>query len=654
MISPGLYFNEMDFTQYATALGGTTVCLLGGASKGPVNKPVLVSNEGSYVQQFGPPLLTDYGGQAAVQFLRKGSRLLYVRIASGAATSSRTLPGTTGGTAAVPAAGTITFASSVNPADAVTVTIGDGTISKVFEIDSNGAIVAGHIGVIRGSSSAATMSNLLTAINNSPLNITAVDSTSTVPQTTLANRTGGTAGNVSITTGGGATSDFAVTGMATGAAAIAGSGGSVLTMYAASPGTWGNGLSVKVIHPSVIPGVPAADFDLEVYGPSDPGAPSMLQERFRDLSLDPASARFIETALANGIANESPASRFVTADALTTGTPDAATYALGTGGGAVGADGISGIAPSDYVGTVSGQHATGLRAVGNAETSEYNVIAIPGVTHATVVAALIAHVEQRRDCWALIDTPLGLSSDQGTDWVDGLQPAGVPNSPATALSSSFASAFGPWVQVYDPYNKKNIWLPPSAFVAGLAVDTDRLYGAWYPVAGSARGVIQGALDIEYSPDQTMRDRMVGDGFLNPLVKYPEGIEVAGNKTLQRTASPTQSIHVRRMLIHAYKLIASSARYVVWDPNDSTTWRKLEQLCNVPLSQIAAARGLDEFTVAFNASTNPPESRARREVHGKLVIKPRDVAESIVIDTAVTSDGAIFGDDALSTVSGVGT
>lgn len=643
-LSPGLYVNELDYTQFQQAIGGTVVCLIGGATKGPLNKPTLVASQGDLIAKFGPPVMTDSGLQSAILFLSGGYRLLYVRVADAdVETATRNLAGINGGTAAVKASGFVQFNTNTNQPDAETITISDGTTSKIFEFDGDNSIVGGHIGVAIGTTAAATMSNLITAINNSAVQVTATDATTTTPRATIRAKVGGTAANVAITTSVSPSASLIVSGLSSGAAAVAGTSVNVLEIMAATPGSWGNSVQVQITVPSVDTTAPDGSFDLTVIAPPSFGADATIVERFVALTLDSASLRFVDSALLNGIANEVGASRYVNSDALTTGVPTAGTFTLGAGGGVVGADGISGLVAADYVGTISGNVATGLKSVRNAESVEYSVLAIPGVSHEAVIAAAITQAEARADHLYLVDPPIGLSTSDMADWINGNQPSGVPNAPATIVASSYASVSFPWLKTFDPYNKKNVWVPPSAATAQVMAISDSKGGPWLPSAGPNRGVVRGATDLEFSPDQAARDTLY-QANVNAFVKFSGGIERYGNKTLQRGISITQSEHARRTLIMAQKLCAGSVRYIMFDPTDAVTWRKFETLCNTALSSIAAQRGLANFAVRCNASTNPPELQAQRVMAGQLVAQPVNVAEQIVMSFASSTTGTAFSNE----------
>ena len=118
------------------------------------------------------------------------------------------IPVTLGTVAAVAANGSIVFNGSATdaPADGDYVTVSDGTRSLVFEFDISGTLAnPGAIRVIidttAGSQSKNTMANLVTAINASALNISAVDASvanGNVGKTTLTHNTAGAVGNNTI------------------------------------------------------------------------------------------------------------------------------------------------------------------------------------------------------------------------------------------------------------------------------------------------------------------------------------------------------------------------------------------------------------------------------------------------------------------------
>jgi len=510
-----------------------------------------------------------------------------------------------------------------------------------FEFDDDNAWVSGNVPVLIGPDAATTMANLIVAINQQTA-VTAVDATVTVPAADLTAEDPGEQGNQDITTTG---ANITVTGLSGGAEGLPGVTASVVGITAISPGTWGNDLEVEVKQSTLL-GSPAGSFDFVVRAPADQTGTLVTVERYRGLNLDPNSDRNIELVLEEGLGNEAVPSDYVRADVLEdNGSPSVGTYQLGVAPGTAGRDGLvdgsgnSIVTSADYIGSVTGQKATGLQALRNAELIETNVITIPGATHYQVINEMIDVAESRADALAVIDVPFGLSRDEVVDWHNGV--SALPNSPVNAIDTSYAVIAWPWTQIQDDYNKRKVWTPPSGKLTALMAYTDAVAGPQFPIAGHARGVVEG-LKLEYSPTLTDRDLLVGDtNRVNPFVQFPTGITFFGNRTALRRDSALNSLHIRRLLLHAEKLIATAVRFLVFEPNDPVTWNRFVQLVNPILATIQADRGLERFSVRCDETTNPPEVRRQKTMRGRIQLIPIEAAEIVEIDFAVFQSGAEF-------------
>lgn len=548
------------------------------------------------------------------------------------ATLTHGQPGTEGNSAtqsttgSTPPTVTSPFASGAN-----------GT-AVTFEFDDDSSFGGGNIGILIGATAADTLLNLINAINASSLAITAVDGTITIPRTSLTNDAPGAAGNDTITETG---ANIAVGGMSGGAEAIPGSASTVMTLLAASPGTWGNDTVIEIRATTTF-GAPASHFDLIISAPTDRSGVVQVQERYNNVNLDPASTRFIETLLADGLRGEVGPSEFVNADVIENlGTPTASTVQLGTGAGTVGRNGIDTLDSTDFIGTVSGQQATGLQAVRNPELVEFNLLAIPGITDSSVIDEAITIAEERGDFLYIVDPPFGLSRDEIVEWHNGLSFI-VPNAPTQPIDTSYATLNWSHIQIFDEFNSKRIFVPPSGQIAANAAFTDFSIGPWFPIAGYNRGILEGE-DVEFSPFQADRDILLGDqNRVNPIIRSaPDGLVLLGNKTLLRKDSLLADVHVRRLLLHAEKLCATAVKVLLFEPNDPITRTKFEQLCNPILSNIAANRGLEKFEVRVDEALNPPSERRKKVLRGRLSLIPIDAAEILEVDFAIFSTGAEF-------------
>ena len=320
---------------------------------------------------------------------------------------------------------------------------------------------------------------------------------------------------------------------------------------------------------------------------------------------------------------------------LTTGAAD-------TFSNATGRDGENPDAAA-YIGTISeaGVH-TGLKVFLKSAEFDINMLCVPAVTLADVVTEIISVCETRHDCLGIIDTPFGLTVSEAVDWHNG-------TGPYTGLHSAFVSnmsaMYYPWVQVFDPYTQREMWLPPSAVIPGVIAYNDAVGEIWYAPAGVTRGHVWDALKVEHNVTQGEMDYMYGPGngnALNPIVSFSrDGITVYGQRTLQRVPTALDRVNVRRMLFYVEKAIATSVRKLVFEQDDPILWRRFVGLVTPFLQSMVGRRAIEDFKVVCDASTNPAERRNNNEMGAKLLIIPTKSAEKIVLDFTLMASGMSF-------------
>lgn len=361
-----------------------------------------------------------------------------------------------------------------------------------------------------------------------------------------------------------------------------------------------------------------------------------LVETQTNVNLTPHDDNFVETRLAS--------SKFATA--VWNGQT---TLALGSGTFSDGDDG-RGVTAADYVGVISSNSKTGLQMFSDGREVDINVIAVPGISNKDVVTELIALAENRQDCFALVDPPYGLNESEIVDWHNGVLNGDI-DYPTATLNSSYAAVFWPWVQVFDSYNNENIWAPPSGFAAQNFALTDRDFGQWFAPAGFKRGRIQQALATEMIPTEGGGAFMYGGNSgsfgvnaVNPIMSFiGEGTVIWGQRTLQREPTALDRINVRRSLLYLRKVIASAVRFLTFDPNDEQMWSDFRNLVSPFLRQIQAGRGIRDFQVIMDATTNTATVEENNQALGRILLIPTKSAEVINIAFALLPQGANFTD-----------
>lgn len=516
MLSPGVRWRELDFSAYSAALATSTLAALGGAIKGKVGVPTLVTSEGDLIRKFGKPFTSDYGLLSCIQYLKQGNRLYYVRVT-------------------------------------------DGT-EETAEVIYN---------------------------------------------------------------------------------AISSPSEEVLKVSALTPGTWGNDIKVDLEVGSS--SSPEQLYDLSINVLVDDQWVEV--ERFEDVHFDHDHSiteldkdSYIETAINIGRGQEGPSEYVLAEDmsshSLTDPVPDTGQETLMGG-----ADGLTALDAADYIGAISGTgQRTGLKSIENADELDINLVAVPGVTDATVVNAMLTLCSAtRKDCFVIIDSPIGLTVDEVVDWHNG---TGFPHS---AFNNSYGGLWWPWVKTYDPYSGTSLWLPPSGFVAQRMAYADSVAYPWFAAAGYNRGKLEDPLDLEINPSKAERDVLYSGGnAINPImIDAREGIVIWGDRTLQRKPTALDRIPTRRMLLYIEKLIATAVKYLVFEPNDPVTWDTFIALVTPTLEEVKRNRGMEDYKVICDVSINTPTVRSRNEMLGLIKITPLGQAEFITVDFSLFSAGASF-------------
>ena len=274
--------------------------------------------------------------------------------------------------------------------------------------------------------------------------------------------------------------------------------------------------------------------------------------------------------------------------------------------------------------------------LGNTELFDYHILITPDIQSAAVQDQAITLAEFRKDFIYIADPIKGLKYDEVTDWHNGTGGLGRD----TPLGSSYVATYWSWLKDYNSDTKEYIWCPPSVFIAEKFMEVDRLYGPWYAPAGDTRGKIN-ASDYEASPSFLQREVLYGDfNAVNPIVNFvSKGLEIYGQKTCIRENTALNRINVRRMIIFAKKLIKKSLETILFEPHNPDSWRRATNLITAILEPIRQAKGIDQYSVIIDDSTNTPDVIAQNIMKGKIKIIPTNTIEIIEMTMQIDKAGA---------------
>jgi hypothetical protein len=277
-------------------------------------------------------------------------------------------------------------------------------------------------------------------------------------------------------------------------------------------------------------------------------------------------------------------------------------------------------------------YAKHVAALSNSDEFDINMVVTPGVVrrlHSSVATSVLDMVEQRNDCFYILDT---------TAYGDSIAQA---NTQAQSIDSNMVATYYPWVKTIDVNTNKLISVPPSVLLPGVFAANDRVAAEWFAPAGLNRGGLIGAVSVQNRLTQSEKDSLY-ENKVNPIVQFPgQGIVVFGQKTLQDKPSALDRINVRRLLLTVRKYIASTSRYLVFEQNTSETRNRFLNIVNPYLESIQQRQGLYAFRVVMDETNNTPDVIDRNIMKGAIYLQPTKTAEFIQIDFNILPTGAAF-------------
>ncbi|MDJ0734414.1 MAG: phage tail sheath subtilisin-like domain-containing protein [Nostocaceae cyanobacterium] len=348
-----------------------------------------------------------------------------------------------------------------------------------------------------------------------------------------------------------------------------------LNLEAASEGKWVDGLIAEVDHQTRKP----ADtklFNLTILEPAaEEEDPPIVLESFRNVSVDPDSARFVTTVLEQQ-------SNLVRIDGRIPENSERPPIANDPDNPIKFAGGLDGTEANisyeqQYEGSPGDK--TGIYALEKADL--FNLLCIPPRVRGSAVAddnagkdllAKALKYCKKRRAMLIVDPP--------TAWID---PSRVKASAedggvdSLGLRDENAIIYYPNVKLSDP-NKENRLqeFPPCGVVAGIFARTDAQRGVWKAPAG-IEATLSGVRELAYK----MTDGE--NGQLNPIgVNCLRTFRVYGNivwgaRTLEgadQLASEWKYVPVRRLALFLQESLYRGTQWVVFEPNDEPLWAQI--------------------------------------------------------------------------------
>jgi phage tail sheath protein FI len=228
-----------------------------------------------------------------------------------------------------------------------------------------------------------------------------------------------------------------------------------------------------------------------------------------------------------------------------------------------------------------------LQMIGEVFTDNYpldkvsiiNLLVIPGISDASVLAEGAAYAERKR-AFFIVDSPSTWLVDEqstGSDPASPLDDLGLLPVPVTPNGAIYY----PWLSTTDPVTRLPSTSPPSGFVAGAFATEDANRGVWKAPAGLETTLLgtTGVVNTGVMTDaQQGRLNQVGINCLRQFPSLPP--VVYGARTLAYRDSALQNqwgyVPVRRMALFIEQSLYANLTWAVFEPNDTPLWTALTQ------------------------------------------------------------------------------
>lgn len=241
--------------------------------------------------------------------------------------------------------------------------------------------------------------------------------------------------------------------------------------------------------------------------------------------------------------------------------------------------------------------------------------------------------KSRRDCFCLFDVPMSeVEPEDAIDWRKNI----------LGMNSYYGALSSPWVKTYDSIQgRAGFVMCPSAFIAKLIGQAG---DPWNAPAGPNRGIIGSSTvsptGLTQTYDSTVGGTLYADNQINCLIRdVSAGYVNWGQRTLQAKPSALDRINVARTVIYIETILRDAARWHLFENN--TPYERMQIVLKFSqfLDTILSADGITSYKVICDESNNTPLVIQNNQLVIDVILQPVYTAESIILNTTVTSTDA---------------
>ncbi len=279
---------------------------------------------------------------------------------------------------------------------------------------------------------------------------------------------------------------------------------------------------------------------------------------------------------------------------------------------------IAGVTAAEYMGTDNGPgKRTGIQAF--QENAVVSIMAVPGITDPDVQLSLVAHCENAKSRFAVLDMPKDATK------VDELL------AHRDIFDSSYAAVYHPWLESFDALAKRSAYMPPSGAMMGIYARCDIERGVH---KAPANEVVRGVTGLSTSYNEREQDLLNPNGVNLIRAFTGRGIRVWGARTASSNAL-WKYINVRRLFIYTEETIRANTNWVVFEPNSEALWSRVRRTIELFLASLWRSGALagtspsEAFFVEIGRSTMTQDDIDNGRLICNIGIAPVKPAEFVI-------------------------
>ena len=208
------------------------------------------------------------------------------------------------------------------------------------------------------------------------------------------------------------------------------------------------------------------------------------------------------------------------------------------------------------------------------------------------------------------------------------------------VDPSYMALYSGFSKIYDQYNDKFLMVPNSIFGASLMARTDRVSNPWMAPAGTNRGILP-VLD----QNKIWNTNDIGNLYVRNInsVKYMTGVGFVmfGQKTAQLKASALDRINVRRLLIYIETNLETAFLQFLFENNTDKTRLRVFSVGDEFLKSIYAADGLYAYKIVCDSTNNTSQIIDSNQLAVDVYLQPAKDIEFITLNAIITRTGVSF-------------